>query len=377
MSFLKSKIGQAKANDNKEKRLLDRFGVDRNPFPPANQTTGHPRLPTELDEEIVPYIRNFDRDKTSQVLVIEGTQGTGKTNLLNFYEKELNEYYEGKGFYVIRYYPDPEPGLEKILQKILQDLGTDFLIKFGVSAAHSSKLEEVLSSARSSDFRKVIRMLSKLGKPGKEVPLQTAANQALEWLLGNRVLKKDRELFGIQLRLDTVESKVVALRDLVEVGVQLGILQGLVLLLDELEKQDVARSKMDLLRFLSALRALMDALPKHFFMMAAMTPQARSRYFAMLPALSGRLQNRLEIKPLIGEDQAMELYTFYMDEAKKRAAGKPTGKIMDIVSYKEAADIFAEAMDEARKQANEGVRHRDFLNRLHKKAEEKIDSLAK
>ena len=102
---------------------------------------------------------------------------------------------------------------------------------------------------------------------------------------GLRVLNRHRDLLGVKFRLDTVESKTQAFRDIVYVSVELKILRGIFLLLDELEKQDYSLSPTPVLRYLSAIRALIDALPTNLFLMMALTPEARRRYFTMLQQL--------------------------------------------------------------------------------------------
>ena len=90
------------------------YGVEGNPFPAAGQPSGHPRKEDTIDDEMERRVRNFEsEDRPTQVVVIEGTQGVGKTNLLNYYEHQLREFYgDDEAFYIIRYYPDPEPSFE-------------------------------------------------------------------------------------------------------------------------------------------------------------------------------------------------------------------------------------------------------------------------
>ncbi len=338
-------------------------------------------MKTGADEQIIPSIRSYHQERSSQVLVIEGDQGTGKTNLLNHYEHEFRELYrEEDGFYVIRYYADPEPGFDKMLARILQELGSGFVKKVALAIAEldDNRGDEIIEIARLSDMRTVLRRLRELAKESGDVPDETA-EAALEWILGFRLLKRHREALGaIHFRLDTVESRTQALRDLVFCSAKLGVLNGLILLLDELEKQDDTKSKMTILRFLSAIRALIDALPRYLFLMAAMTPEARRRYFEMLPAFAGRLQNRVELPYLKSQDASVELHRFYLEEAKKRAALAQGEHAPDntrpVVSESEAAAAFDELMESARNRGDEGVRQRDYLNELHKVAERALSA---
>ena len=135
--------------------------------------------------------------------------------------------------------------------------------------------------ARGYEVKIVLNSLEQAGANGDLITER--ARLALEWFVGLRVLKRHREELGVSFRLDTAESRTRALRDILYVSEELGLLKGIFLLLDELEKQDYSLSKTPVLRFLSAIRALIDALPRCRFLMLAMTPQARLRYFAMPP----------------------------------------------------------------------------------------------
>lgn len=362
-----------------ETERFNAFGIVDNPFPSASQTQGHPHMKTEADEQVVSYVKEYDSSRSSQVVVIEGDQGTGKTNLLNYYEREFKELYrEEDGFYVIRYYADPEPGFDKMLARVLQELGSGFIQEVGQAIAKldEDKCNAIVEIARLSDMRTVLRSLRKAALESEDA-LGRTAEAAIEWILGFRLLKRHREVLGpIHFRLDTVESRTQALRDLVFCSAELGALNGVILLLDELEKQDDTKSKMTILRFLSAIRALIDALPRYLFLMAAMTPEARRRYFEMLPAFAGRLQNRVELPYLKSQDAAVELHRFYLEEAKKRAASAQGRDAPDdarsVVSEGEAVTVFDTLMESSRNRGDEGVRQRDYLNELHKVAEQAL-----
>lgn len=372
-----NRSANANTSGSSEERHFSNFGIVDNPFPSSSQTQGHPHLESEADDNIVPFIETFDSDKSSQVLVIEGDQGTGKTNILNYYEAQFKELYDDNdGFYIIRYYADPEPGFDKMLARIFEELGSQFVQKIGTAISDSSNREEIVGNARTSDMRIVLQSLGTAAGESED-RLKEVSDAAIEWILGFRLLKRHRELLGqIHFRLDTVESKTQALRDLVYCGVNLNVLNGLILLLDELEKTGGTTSKMTILRFLSSIRALIDALPKYMFLMAAMTPDARSRYFEMLPAFAGRLQNRIELPYLQDESRALKLYAFYLDEARKRAEAKMEkrrpGHAVDIVTKQQAAESFREGLDEAKRRGDAGVRQRDYLNTLHRMAGEKL-----
>ena len=380
---LKDRLGLANATDTTSLRkiLFKNFGVVRNPFPPAGEPSGHPHLETPVEDKIVGAVKNFNRDRTSQVLIVQGTQGVGKTNLLNYYQVELERLYEeSEGFYIIRYYPDPESSFEGIIRRLFQEFHQSGLLqKIGEALAHLDrpKRDAIIDIALSHEVRVVLNSLSKAASSAED--LSRTAELAFEWLTGMRVLNKHREQIGIHFRLDTVESKTQALRDLVFCSSSLDLLKGIFLLLDELEKQDYSLSKTVVLRYLSAIRALIDALPRHLFLLIALTIEARRRYFSMLPAFAGRLQNVVELKPLQSADDAMALCDFYFERAREQAAEEVTkawgsAGTAPIQTRVEVRDLFSVLTKQAAARGQEGVTQRDFLNVLHAKTEQKFQS---
>jgi hypothetical protein len=362
------------------KELFSAYGVLKNPFPVAGEPSGHPHHEIRAEDEIVRAVEVFDRDRTSQVLLVEGTQGVGKTNLLNYFQSELDSLYEGaQGFYIIRYYPDPESTFDGIIRRLFQEFHQEELLANLGRHLHQlspEAREDLLETAHSHEARLMLTSLSNAaGKSEEELSL--VAEVAFEWLSGMRLLNKHRVTLHIHFRLDTIESKTQALRDMVMCSSAAGLLKGMFLLLDELEKQDYSVSKTVVLRYLSAVRALIDALPNHLFMLIALTPAARTRYFSMLPAFAGRLQNIVQLKPLATDTEALPLFHFYINDARVRAkedsAGLGKAGTKAILSDAEVQELFRQLLRRAAaEKAQEGVTQRDFLNALHRAVETKI-----
>lgn len=131
---LRDRLRQQPQTD--QKSILDRYGVLSNPFPTSNQTAGNPHYPIPEDSEAEERILSFLRDGRSEVLVVIGTQGVGKTNFLNYLENEINEAkVELDDYYIVRYMADPEPSFDGIIRTILQELGVDHLRKVAVALA--------------------------------------------------------------------------------------------------------------------------------------------------------------------------------------------------------------------------------------------------
>ncbi len=351
--------------------LSRRFGVLENPYPASSQTSDNPHFRQAIDDEIDTRIESFIRDKRSQVVVVVGTQGTGKTNILNFYERELKGILDSlDGYYVVRYLSDPEASFDATLRRLIQELGVDHLMRLG-AALNEANGDEIISLARGHELRIGLRKLA--ASSGSE----EVAATLYEWLLGLRLLKVHRETLGVNFRLDTVESRTAALRDIVHVSSGAGLLNGIFLLLDELEKQDGVLSATAVVRYLSSMRAIIDALPNQLFMMVAVTPDALRRYSLALPAFRSRLENRVELAPLTDVKDALELAEFYLTEARRRAQRQQGDDRRDyerLIEPHKIREEFAVLMDRARRRSDDGVRQREFLHAHHTIAEEAIQA---
>lgn len=372
MSLRDRLIKADKAATGGSKELLDRFGVLGNPFPASSQTTNNPHRAGSADEIIDEKIETFIRDHTSQVVVIEGTQGTGKTNYLNHYEKEITDIAsELTGFYVVRYLADPEASFEGTVRRLVQELGTDHMHKL---AAVLGKNGSAIEKARSVELRSALRRLAQ----ADDEEVGETADAFIDWLLGMRILKSHRHLLRVNFRLDTVEAKTAALRDIIVVSSEVGILNGVFLLLDELEKQDGILSATAIVRYLSALRALIDALPNHLFMMLAITPDALRRYGVALPAFRSRLNDRITLQGLQDEDDALELAKFYLSAARREAeakSGSMRQPVHTILSDTEIKKQFRNLYEAATKAGDTGLRQRAFLHALHVLAEKRLQAV--
>ncbi len=342
-------------------RLYKRFGIVANPFPASNQTSANPRRPLPADEEAEQRIVTFVRDHRSQVVVVSGTQGVGKTNFLIHFESEIRDVMaERGGVYLIRYLADPEASFEGTTRRLFEELGTEHL---GTLVERLKDDESPIAEARSHDMRQALYRLIRADQPELDLMLQ--------WLLGLRLLKAHRQALGVQFRLDTVESKTAALSDLVQVSGRAGVLDGIFLLLDELEKQDGVLGPTAVVRYLSAVRSVVDALPERLFLMIGITPDALRRYSVALPALRGRLQNRIELEPLQDADEAWELAKFYMESARRSAEteGRRAVDGQWIVTRGDAIGDFDRLYGRATRRGDAGVRQREFLHELHMRAE--------
>ncbi len=359
------------ASEEAVDRLYSKLGIIANPFPASNQTIANPHCHIEEDDGVEKKIVRFLRDSKSQVVVIEGTQGVGKTNFLNHFESEIRSVMEDVGgYYMVRYLADPEPAFEGTTRRLFEELGTEHLEKLIKSLkSDPSPINEV----RSYGMRRALRRLAQGTAEEQHIDL------LMQWLLGLRVLKAHRLALGVQYRLDTVESKTAALRDLIQVSAAAGVLKGVFLLLDELEKQGGILGPTAIVRYLSALRSVVDALPEHLFLMIGITPDALLRYSTTLPALRGRLQNQITLEPLTDLSEAIKLADFYVRTARDAARHQRdvAGGDSPVLEEAQIEDCFRDLLALTQPAGDRGVRHRQFLHELQALAEEKIQKIEK
>ena len=362
---LRDRLARDESKAETAGRLYGKFGIVANPFPASNQTSGNPHRPVAADEQVERRIVTFVRDGRSQVVVVAGTQGVGKTNFLNHFEGEIRDVMTDlDGYYMVRYLADPEPFFAGVTRRLFEELGTDHLARLAERLkANAAPIEK----ARGHDMRTALRRLARH-------ITQENLELMMEWLLGLRVLKAHRATLGVQFRMDTVESKTAALRDLIGVSAAARELKGVFLLLDELEKLHGMLGPAAIVRYLAAVRSVVDALPKHLFLMIGITPDALRRYSEILPALRGRLQNQITLQPLANVEEATELARFYLDDAHRSARSR-FGYESDgaqVISEGSARRCFGDLIERAERVGDEGVRQREFLHELHDLAEKRI-----
>ena len=163
----------------------------------------------------------------------------GKATLLDHYEEQCRDYCRGRGaYYVIRYQPAPSVSwlAHTILRSIvpLEKIGRT-LARRGKAAKHAVK-----ECAQSPEVRTVLNRLAQAAE--SDVRLAECARLARAWIVGRPITKRHRAALGVSSRLYQLTARMQALRDVVYVSERLRLLDGVVLLIDELERPDYSLS---------------------------------------------------------------------------------------------------------------------------------------
>ena len=136
---LRERMRGAESRDWQAGAVQEVWGAGQPVPPPPGSRSDTRRREDEVDDRVADRVGQFETaGRPSQVVTVEGTQGVGKTNLLNYYEEQFRDYYqEDKAFYIIRYYPDPEPAFDTLLRKVFQNLDERHFAAMGRKLAAS------------------------------------------------------------------------------------------------------------------------------------------------------------------------------------------------------------------------------------------------
>ena len=233
-------------------------------------------------------------------------------------------------------------------------------------------------------------MLNRLAQTGKsDVRLAKCARLARSWIAGAPVTERHRAVLGVRSRRYELDTRMRALRDAVYVSARLRLLDGIVLLIDELEKPGHSLAREPVLLSLVPMIALLEALPERLFLMVAMTPKARERNLMLLEderhllgvGFGGQqerwLQDRVSLSPIMYPREADRLFEFYVSRAREAAqsspmmAGEDPGT-SEMFGAAEVKSLFRRMRERSEKRGIEGVTPRDFLHTLHEEWENRI-----
>ena len=377
MSTLQERLGIRSVGKHPASSLYyENFGLLANPFPSSGETSNHPRMRGEADDNIEERLRSFIINGQSQVVVVTGEQGVGKTNLLEHYRKELPKAFDGQsGYYVIRYLADPEPKFTGVVLKILDELGMAFLRSL-VTELMKEVNQDKLSTVESAELREALKRITSIREDSELNELRL--KQFSEYLHGQRVGKAHYEGLGLRFSLTSLEQKTLALREIIKLAMALKLVKGIFLFMDELEKLGSMTLK-NTIGYLSAIRALIDALPGSLFLALAMTNAAGAQYRRLFPSLAGRLGNPIDLKPLESDDDATRLGTFYINVARRSASEEGVQGLQpgmkDVVSLEQMRTTF-EGLRTKQATGRGLVNQREFLNELHQIAQKALDKIA-
>jgi hypothetical protein len=297
------------------------FSLVVNPFPSYGQFIEGVSVGQEqIKQEFARLLQELYRDQHSRRMVITGTTGAGKTNLLRDFEARI------KGVrlpYV--FINQPQSGYLEIHRQMISQLGALFYhglydaefedkVDFKRLPAEIAGLNPELVTAldRMSPYQRNAQ-LSLLGPS-----LQTL--QTLDaWLQGAKLSPTEKKRLG-GVTADVGKSSTVAIKllgDLIRIFRYAGLFKGLVILLDEFEQIFVSGSKQDQARYAQDIRNLVDTLAEGIIFVIATSPLSDDLK-QISPALFRRLGESLMIEPIRSPEEALSYAAAYVEHGRRK-----------------------------------------------------------
>jgi len=311
------------------------YYLTRNPFPSVGVPEDRPLFCVERENEvgIISHALRLSLLGSSTHISIVASYGNGKTHLLKYIKKELENQSEEKNNLIVGYVSSVGTSFRDIYRNFMYDIGYDFLYDLSWQLLGYTTLrliekgktnfteepERVNEYLRKDllNIKELVNdgtvLLSSIIKEAKEkflpvvkwqdfltaflqLPLEETGLLAWRWISGDPTYTEQRRELGIVTSIDTDSRALqmfMCLRKVLDVlGYRL-----VCLLLDEFESiEALIPIKRQLL--LNSIRHLIDLNPKGLSIVIACTPEAWTDIIREYHAFSERIFREVTLKPL-------------------------------------------------------------------------------
>jgi hypothetical protein len=205
------------------------------------------------------------------------------------------------------------------------------------------------------------------------------------WMAGGTLSQTERKYLGVVTRINTASMAVRVLTEALQLGRTIGLFQGVVICLDEIETiftrgQRPAQYQ----AFLQDLRFLYDEAEKlgngySLFLLSASTAYGASSLrninYPIFQRLGFEENQRVVLQPINGVDEAKKFADVYIDFERKQyeleAGRQSSTKFQDLLSVTEIGEAVwaAAGSDDSRKSAR--VTQAPLLEAFYKAVEDK------
>lgn len=293
------------------------FSLLSNPFPDVGQfIPGICVNQDKIKREFVRTLLEFYQDERSRRMIILGSTGAGKSNLLRFFEQELREWHEpspGKQTItdLFTFFVDqPQGGYFEIHRKIISELGAMFFTRFFESVQCGKVSLAKLSTEISGISPELIRVLESMASDGSRQlslwPEPRSLRLLEEWLQGAKLPAAEKKQLG-GVSVEVGKSTTIAIKflaDLVKVFRYAKLFRGLIVLFDEFENILSGLSLTRQVQYAQDLRNLFDSLDEGIVFVIATAPVSNNLQ-RISPALYRRLGEGVPIEPIQDEEVAL------------------------------------------------------------------------
>ena len=314
--------------DPEELNPYERHFLLENPFPGHGETGFD--VCTDQDDikkKFVSPLRNFSLD--AKRLRIDGKNGAGKTNILQYFERLTDEARRSgliKNLYPIYVYA-PGEGYFDIHGQIVDKLAGFFLNDLVRTLKSDSDQINMLSSQvkSASELLTVIKAIIKPTLVMFSLQEERQKDAFIRWLKGQKLSVADKKLLTHEGTSPAdITSSSLAMRfldGLLVVLKELGLCDGIVLLFDEFEEifEGLTRSRQS--RYAQDLRHLFDTLKESVFFVIATVPEPKD--LGQYPAIERRLGNPVELQSIDNLELAIEYVLDYLDSGRDKYERHP------------------------------------------------------
>jgi len=276
----------------------------------------------DIKQDFVYILRNFSSG--AKRLRINGENGAGKTNILQYFERLTDEARRSK--FIKNLYPiyinAPEESYFDIHKQIVDKLAElvlgDLLKILQSTPKKIDKLSKEIRSA--SELLEAIKALV-----GRSDTLFTIYGERHEdafvrWLKGQKLTAADKKLLTLNgappIDITSPSLAMRFLHGLLLVLKELNLCDGIILLFDEFEEifEELPRSRQS--RYAQDLRHLFDILNEFVFFVIATIPNPRD--LAQYPAIERRLDESVELQPIDSLDLAINYVSDYLKSGRDK-----------------------------------------------------------
>ena len=315
------------------------FFLLSNPFPDVGQfISGICVNQDQIKREFVRTLREFYQDEQSRRMMIRGSTGAGKTNLLKFFEQELEEWHQpSPGEQAITnlftiFIDQPQGGYFEIHRQIISQLGARFFREFFEAVQRGKVNLAKLPTELPGISPELIRILTPIASDRSSQlslwPEPRNLRTLEEWLQGSKLSAEVRKHLS-SVSIEVGKSSTIAIKflaDLVKIFRYAKLFKGLIILFDEFENILSGLSSTRQAQYAQDLRNLFDSLSESVVFVIATTPFSDDLR-RISPALNRRLGEGVEIEPIQDEDSALAYAREYTELARKTFRNKTNRNI--------------------------------------------------
>lgn len=322
----------------KSKENLKKYGLSRNPFPPAASGIDIERelyLPRTWEDNIQKYLNLLSSGTGPKAFPVIGEYGSGKTVLLKTHLKKLFNDIRIYAFYF------ENPGLQfyDLANSLMRNLG-----RYEFSKALWERCKEFLSTGLQvtlfpvsyGEWLSNLRTRSEREKRLREIQsiirnnLRITDDEEVAYKLGLLIVETAVKPYfeyrdfvaGAKVSLVAEKEEAQYFKAIIKSIIKTYDVEGIAFLIDEFEDVSIAKriSSRKAHEYLSTLRRLIDVSEKeNLWIVLSMTPEGAQTTRELSPALWDRFtksnEYRLELDPL-DYKEAKELLIWWLNRAR-------------------------------------------------------------